>query len=378
MRPQGHAQAGFYPLPPGAAKLALKYLKADDPQGVVALDPCVGDGVAFKILLDGLGIPYERCCAIELTKQRHEQSSALLSGCNVIHADAINGVTRPTRTFSFVYCNSPYSDEIGGGYRTETVFADRVADLLRIGGIALFVVPEKTWTERYGFQTTLAPKFVDISVVYPQPEDRPYDEVLVFAVRKDNLHKDLWGGAKVMMKEGYEPYEIPTLLHPCKSLKKNALTDEEVKLALLSSEIERNIDVPDQVSRGRPPLALGEGHNGMLVASGQAPPVVAPRDKLGRMLEIPHLVRGVSKKEMVALTDQWEEGETESGAPYTKEVYTEVFKLKMVILLQSGDVIELKPGSAEAEDAGPPPDKKVLHVLPGAATTRNGHGGIAV
>lgn len=356
--------------------MALKYLKAADPQGVVACDPCVGDGVAFKTLIDGLGVPYDRCCAIELTKQRSEQAAALMPGCNVIHADAINGVTRPTRVFSFVYCNSPYSDEIGGGYRTETVFAERVADLLRIGGVAMFVVPEKTWNDRYGFKESLAPKFVDISVVYPQPEDRPYDEVLVFAVRKDNLNKDIWHQPKLMLKEGYEPYEIPTLLHPCKSLKKNALTDEEVKLALLSSDIERHIDVPDPVSRGRPPLALGEGHNGMLVASGQAPPVVIPRDKRGRMLEIPHLVRGVSKKAQM-LVEQ-EEGENESGTSFTKEVYTEIFVLKMTVLLHTGDVIELKSGSEETDDKGPAPDKKVLHVLPGAATTRNGHGGIAI
>jgi hypothetical protein len=51
MRAQGQAKLGFYPLPPAEANRLTNWLNF--PEQFSALDPCVGDGIAFAHLLGG-------------------------------------------------------------------------------------------------------------------------------------------------------------------------------------------------------------------------------------------------------------------------------------------------------------------------------------
>lgn len=378
MRPAGIAQAGFYPATEGLIRLACRRLKAEVPEAVNSLDPCIGEGVAFKQLIDHLGLAEERACGVELTRNRGAAAQALLPRANIISpADFISGVTKPSKQFSFIYCNSPYADEIGGGQRMEASFAEKCAQLLCNYGIGLFVVPERIWLDNFDFRRVIAQNFIDVSTITGSPEESPYTETLVFGVRKDHGLKD-WSGGPIMQmlpaNKMAEPYVIPPVGRPVGYWHKTVITDEELREHLLTSEIETNVDVPKPIQRGTPPLALGEGHNGMLVASGQAPPVVVRRDAHGRMLEIPHLVRGVSRKAQVLVSE--EEIENEDGTMSNKEVYTETFVLEMTVLTHEGKVIHLKPGSAA--DGDKVQVKKTLTVLPGAGTKAGQHGGIAV
>ena len=52
MRPHGQTKLGFFPLPIADGK-RLKNLRSF-PERFSALDPCVGDGVAFAQLLHGV------------------------------------------------------------------------------------------------------------------------------------------------------------------------------------------------------------------------------------------------------------------------------------------------------------------------------------
>ena len=49
MRPQGQIKLGFFPLPIAEAKRLRNWLIF--PDQFSAVDPCVGDGVAFRTLL---------------------------------------------------------------------------------------------------------------------------------------------------------------------------------------------------------------------------------------------------------------------------------------------------------------------------------------
>lgn len=49
MRPHGQTKLGFFPLPIAEAERLRKWLAFSEPFS--ALDPCVGDGVAFAQLL---------------------------------------------------------------------------------------------------------------------------------------------------------------------------------------------------------------------------------------------------------------------------------------------------------------------------------------
>jgi hypothetical protein len=256
----------------------------------------------------------------------------------------------------------------------------------------LMIVPEDTWEWDRPFKSAMARWFVDIQMVKPEEADRPYNEVLVFGVRKDNTELD-WVGNPVMQFKADcdEPYVIPTLKHRCPTFRKVSMTHAELRKCLINSPIEHIVDVPNPIERGRPPMALGEGHNGLLVSSGQAPPIVAVRDGKGRLLEIPHLVRGVSKKIQV-LKDS-EEGETPSGESFTKDIYTEIFVLIMKVLLHTGEIITLEQGSEElaqqrdqqksevrtTQEREEEAQRKNGHaVLPHQSTKRASHGGIAV
>ena len=72
MRPHGQTKLGFFPLPVAEAKRLKKRL--DFPERFSALDPCVGDGVAFAHLLQNAGC---NRYGIEVDANRAEQARAL-------------------------------------------------------------------------------------------------------------------------------------------------------------------------------------------------------------------------------------------------------------------------------------------------------------
>jgi Uncharacterised methyltransferase family (DUF6094) len=105
MRPHGKTKLGFFPLPvPEAARLR-NYL-AFVPE-FSALDPCVGDGVAFLHLLHGATA---HRYGIEIDANRAEQASAL--GIETLQANAMD-VRCPPEAVSLLYLNPPYDWESG-------------------------------------------------------------------------------------------------------------------------------------------------------------------------------------------------------------------------------------------------------------------------
>jgi Uncharacterised methyltransferase family (DUF6094) len=72
MRPHGQTKLGFFPLPVVEAKRLKNWLAF--PERFSALDPCVGDGVAFAHLLQGVTV-YRY--GIEIDANRAEQAKTL-------------------------------------------------------------------------------------------------------------------------------------------------------------------------------------------------------------------------------------------------------------------------------------------------------------
>lgn len=72
MRPQGQTKLGFFPLPVAEARRLKNWLSF--PERFSALDPCVGDGVAFTHLLHGVTA---HRYGIEVDAYRAEQARAL-------------------------------------------------------------------------------------------------------------------------------------------------------------------------------------------------------------------------------------------------------------------------------------------------------------
>ena len=107
MRPQGKNRAGILPPARGGSRTAeaLPYLAS----AFWALDPCVGDGVTFNRLLDGVTA---HRYGIEIDANRAEQATAL--GIETLQANTMD-VRCAAEAVSLLYLNPPYDWECGGG-----------------------------------------------------------------------------------------------------------------------------------------------------------------------------------------------------------------------------------------------------------------------
>jgi hypothetical protein len=176
MRIAGRLKLGFYPLPIREAeriRLRLQY-----PEEFSALDPCVGDGVAFSRLLDPTKA---HAYGIEIDAYRAEQAAQL--GIQVIQANALT-VRCPAESISLLYLNPPYDFEIGqqGNKRLEVVFLEHTYRWLKQKGVLVFVVPQ---AQLKVCAKLLAEQFVDLRVYrLTEPESVQYNQVAVMALRR--------------------------------------------------------------------------------------------------------------------------------------------------------------------------------------------------
>jgi len=83
MRNHGKIKLGFYPLPAAEAMRLRNYLLCRDKFS--AIDPCIGDGVAFSKLLEGVEA---HRYGIEIDAHRAEQANAL--GVQTLQANALD------------------------------------------------------------------------------------------------------------------------------------------------------------------------------------------------------------------------------------------------------------------------------------------------
>jgi hypothetical protein len=93
MRPQGKTKLGFFPLPVPEAARVKKWVNF--PEEFSALDPCVGDGVAFTHLLEGA---QARRYGIEIDANRAEEAARLGKSYKA-GAAAFVGAHAYTRTY---------------------------------------------------------------------------------------------------------------------------------------------------------------------------------------------------------------------------------------------------------------------------------------
>src|SRR5229473_2260757 len=136
MRPHGKAKLGFFPLPVSeAARLKNCLAFASE---FSALDPCVGDGVAFTHLLRGVTA---RRYGIEVDANRAEQARAL--GIETLQANTMDVRCSP-EVVSLLYLNPPYDWESGesNNQRLEFVFLEHTYRWLKVAGVLLFVIPQ--------------------------------------------------------------------------------------------------------------------------------------------------------------------------------------------------------------------------------------------
>ena len=183
MRLAGRERLGFYPLPIAEAKRIRTFLQFPE-QVCSALDPCVGEGVAFgEVTRDAKTRRY----GIELDAQR--AATARSAADEVIHGNCFD-VQCPVESFSLIYLNPPYDFEIGEekSQRMERLFLDHVYRWLKRGGVLILVIP---WDYIRDCGQILAYQFRDVRVYHlTEPDSVKYKQIVVMGVRLTRSERD--------------------------------------------------------------------------------------------------------------------------------------------------------------------------------------------
>ena len=344
MRPHGKTKLGFFPLPVPEGKRLRKCLVGSE---FSALDPCVGDGVAFVHLIDGM---QARRYGIEIDAYRTEQANAL--GIETLQASTFD-VRSPAESFSLLYLNPPYDLETGAtnNQRLELVFLEHTYRWLKPGGVLVFIIPQP---QLRVCARILSEHFADLSVYsLTDPASVQYKQIAVLGVRRKRhqhvrdsvlLDSVRWledmatkPDIEPLVETGSIRYEIPasdpvTLVH-------TGIPLDEVEDLLLESAAYRQasrILLPKQQDvRGRPLTPLHGGHVGLLCTAGMLNGVFGEGEE-----------RHIAHWRSVKFTDHWEE-EEEDGTKILHD--RERFSHELTLVFANGKTQILTHEKKESE-----------------------------
>jgi hypothetical protein len=345
MRPYGKAKLGFFPLPITEATRFRSYLTFAD--RFSALDPCVGDGVAFSHLLEGA--PVHRY-GIEIDANRAEQARGL--GIDTLQANAMD-VRCPAESISLLYLNPPYDLEVGqtNNQRLELVFLEHTYRWLKPTGVLVFVIPQP---QVKSCARILSEHFVDLAVYrLTEPASVQYKQVAVLGTRRKR-HQHLRDSALLesvrwlemlawkpdlaaLTEDPAVRYEVPSS-GPVE-LTNTSIPLDEVEDLLLDSAAYRQasrILLPKQRDvRGRPLTPLHGGHVGLLCTAGMLNGVFSEGES-----------RHIAHWRSVKFTDHWEE-EEEDGTKILHD--RERFSHELTLIYANGRTQILTHENKESE-----------------------------
>ena len=282
MRFQGKSRLGFYPLPSSEAQRIRRFLWFPDAPSS-AIDPCVGDGVAFEVITSGAEVFRY---GIELDAYRAEQARQRIP--NIVQGNTLE-VQCPVECFGLLYLNPPYDWTLGpaDSRRTEQSFLSHTYRWLKPGGVLIFVIPGDRLAE---CSQILSTHFRDVRVYWLEsPECVRYKQVVVIGARRSRREKERLTDSDITRARLYyaslarNPSQIPALPSEPEvrfnvpvsgpvQLVYRGLPLDEIEDMLPQSAAYRQagrILFADPVSAtGRPLTPLHAGHVGLLACSG--------------------------------------------------------------------------------------------------------------
>jgi SAM-dependent methyltransferase len=275
MRPHGKAKLGFFPLPAVEAWRLRNCLTF--PDEFSAVDPCVGDGVAFTHLVEGT---HARRYGIEIDAFRAEQARSL--GIETLHANTMD-VRCPAESISLLYLNPPYDLEVGqtNKQRLELVFLEHTYRWLKPGGVLVFVIPQP---QLKPCARILCEYFSDLAVYrLTEPASVQYKQVAVLG-RRRKRHQHLRDSELLNRVRWLEMLASKTDL--------SALNDA------VAAQASRILLPKQRDVRGRPLTPLHGGHVGLLCTAGMLNGIFGEGED-----------RHIAHWRSVKFTDHWEEEE---------------------------------------------------------------------
>jgi hypothetical protein len=321
MQVHGKTKLGFFPLPVTEAQRLKNYLFCGS--DFSALDPCVGDGVAFAALANGM--PARRY-AIEVDVYRAAQAKAL--GIDVLQANTMD-VRCPVESMSLLYLNPPYDWESGqsGNQRLELVFLEHTYRWLRCEGVLVLVIPQGRLKP---CARLLADHFKHIRVYrLTAPECVQYRQIAILAARRKRNERP----RDSVLIEGQQYLERLALQQELTPLSDTAdasyavpesgpallsntgIPLDEVEDLLLQSSAYRQatrILIHEQSNvRGRPLTPLHGGHVGLLCTAGLLNGSFGEGDR-----------RHIAFWRSVKFVDHWEEEDGDAKVLHDRERFS--------------------------------------------------------
>jgi len=337
----GKSRLGFYPLPLSEAQRICKFLLfPDEPSS--ALDPCVGDGVAFEAITRGAQVLRY---GIELDAYRAEQAGQRIP--NITQGNTLE-VHCAVECFGLLYLNPPYDWALGpaDSRRTEQAFLSHTYRWLKPGGILLFVIPGERLAE---CSQILASHFREVRVFRLEaPECVRYKQVVVCGVRRSRREREHLADGDITRARLYfaglarNPSQIPVLSSelgarynvpvsgPAQLVYRGMPLDEIEDLLPQSAAYRQagRILFAEPVSAtARPLTPLHAGHVGLLACSGLLNGIFGNTD-----------ARHISFWQAVKIVDKTEE--EEDGVITLRE--RERFSNELTVVYSTGEVAVLK------------------------------------
>jgi len=336
MRLEARIKMGYYPTPLPVVDRIRTFLSYPQ-ENVSFLDPCCGEGLALKNLIEEADAT---TYGIELDEYRAEQAKA-----NLDHV--IKGSYEDARisnsVFSCLFLNPPYDwgsfGESGEDHpeRKEKTFLRGTVKYLQPEGVLIYIVPQKRVSPDVA--KILSYRFDDFNPYrFPDEEYERFGQIVLFGKKKQKGGLDRESFDRMSAIPGEDLEEIPYLDSPVYNLPaspevrmfRSSLIDEkELERALTISplwERLRGYTRNNNNGVGRPPLPLHAGHLGLLLASGCLDGVVGDGDDR-------HIVRG--KVEKVTCMEQEYRGDT------LIERETESYRVSIKLLKKDGEIINL-------------------------------------
>lgn len=330
MRLVGQSKAGFYPFSNDGVRDIAALLATPEDQRFNILDPCCGEGQALATLAAAVGCREEDIIGMELEDVRVERTRELLPKARIVGPASFLEAKFDNDAVSCVWLNPPYDNEMGGGFRVETSFVFQASKMLATGGVMILVVPERllAWrgdmergvsgrgvsSEAFDLMSTVASRFKDWAVIFPDDEHRPYRETILIATKRRhyvsrndlNLHGDhlppAWNVSECPLQ-----WSIPAPPRVLRTFEKGGFTEKELFEAIAGSELWRVTAPPRSRPPAEPLLPLSKGHLAMMLASGFLDGIIHPDG------EAPHVVRGTAQKEWgdpAVSTEEADNGDT--------------------------------------------------------------------
>lgn len=341
MRLAGRERLGFYPLPIAEAKRIRTFLQFPE-QVCSALDPCIGEGVAFaEVTRDATTRRY----GIELEAQRAALARSLAD--EVIHGNCFD-VQCPVESFSLIYLNPPYDFEIGEdkSQRMERLFLDHVYRWLKRGGVLILVIP---WDYIRDCGQILAYQFRDVRVYnLTEPDSVKYKQIVVMGVRltrseRDRLQDSEITRARVWFESLARNPEKLSSLSSEPDHQYVVLPSEPVQLVYRGLPLDQIEDLLPRSSAyrqasavlfaqqadvsGRPLTPLHGGHVGLLCTAGMLNGIFGDGE-----------TRHIAHWQSIKLVDKSEE--EEDGTTVIRE--KERFSNELTLVFCTGETISLK------------------------------------